>query len=91
MTWVWRSVAVVGAVPALLGGLWFAQGVGLVTVDPILCAGDCEPVQAPSLQWTVTGLIAALVGLALVIVGVHRGSREVMKEPGGSAGHDQRE
>lgn len=76
MTWVWRVATVGGAILALLGGLWFLQGIGLVTIDPILCAGDCEPVQAPSVRWTVTGTITALVGAALLIVGVPRSRRQ---------------
>lgn len=75
MIWVWRSITVVAALFTLLGGFWFAQGAGLVTVDPILCAGDCRPVQAPSVQWIMTGAITAAVGSVLVIVGARRSRR----------------
>ena len=78
MKWVWRLIAVLGAMTALLGGLWLAQGVGLVTIDPILCAGDCVPVDAPSVRWAVTGAITALIGVGLVTVGIRRSRRRLV-------------
>lgn len=55
-----------GLVLVLLGGLWFLQGTGLVTIAPILCVGDCEPLTGPSLPWALAGLVALLAGAALL-------------------------
>lgn len=55
-----------GLVLVLLGGLWFLQGTGLVTMAPILCVGDCEPLEGPSLPWALAGLVALLAGAALL-------------------------
>lgn len=55
-----------GLVLVLLGGLWFLQGTGLVTIAPILCVGDCEPLEGPSLPWALAGLVALLAGAALL-------------------------
>ncbi|HLV83141.1 MAG TPA: LPXTG cell wall anchor domain-containing protein [Devosia sp.] len=55
-----------GLVLVLLGGLWFLQGTGLVTMAPILCVGDCEPLEDPSLPWALAGLVALLAGAALL-------------------------
>jgi len=70
--WVWRIVAPFAFLTAALGLFWFAQGSGLITVDPILCAGDCEPVQAPSPQWQIVGAVTVLVGGALGVRAVRR-------------------
>lgn len=72
MTWVWRAVALLGVLLSLLGGLWLAQGLGVVHIDPIACVGACEPVEAPSRQWQLTGGVTALVGTALTFLAVHR-------------------
>lgn len=72
MTVVWRIVTAVAALLTALGLFWFAQGIGLVTVDPILCTGDCRPVQAPAPQWQFAGGATALVGAGLGVLAVHR-------------------
>jgi hypothetical protein len=59
-------VAAIGAVAMLLGGLWFLQGTGLATIAPILCVAECEALEAPSLPWAIAGLVALLVGAALL-------------------------
>jgi hypothetical protein len=55
-----------GLILVLLGGLWFLQGTGLVTIPPILCVAECEPLEGPSLPWTGAGLAALLAGAALL-------------------------
>lgn len=69
MRWIGAAL---GLVLLLLGGLWFLQGTGLVTVPPLLCVADCEPVDAPSLQWTLIGAIALAGGAALLWASLHR-------------------
>ncbi|MCO8243905.1 MULTISPECIES: hypothetical protein [unclassified Haladaptatus] len=57
---------VLGGIVALLGLLWIVQGLGIVQIDPILCVADCEPITGGSVQWTVVGVIALFVGVAIV-------------------------
>ncbi|WP_332688824.1 hypothetical protein [Devosia sp.] len=61
----WIAVAI-GVVAMLLGGLWFLQGTGLVTIAPILCVAECEALQGPSLPWAIAGLLALLFGATLL-------------------------
>lgn len=63
MKWIWTTV---GLVFFLLGGLWFLQGTGLVTIDPIACVGECEPLRGPSAQWAVAGAILMLLGAGAI-------------------------
>lgn len=72
MTWPWRLAAVAGWLTTVLGMFWLAQGIGLVKIDPILCAGSCEPVEAPSLQWQITGLLTGLGGAATGVLVTRR-------------------
>ncbi|MEZ5291074.1 MAG: hypothetical protein R2745_08335 [Vicinamibacterales bacterium] len=55
-------VLVLSVAAVLLGGLWLTQGLGLVTIDPILCVGDCTPVVGPSMPWIAAGAVAVAVG-----------------------------
>ena len=63
MKWIGAAF---GLILVLLGGLWFLQGTGLVTIPPILCVAECEPLEGPSLPWAIAGLVALLVGAALL-------------------------
>lgn len=45
-----------------LGTLWFLQGTGLLVIAPILCVGECEPLQGPSLTWSLIGLATLSAG-----------------------------
>jgi hypothetical protein len=54
----------VGLMAALLGELWFFQGIGIVHLRPILCFADCVPVQAPSATWAVIGVLVLTAGAA---------------------------
>ena len=58
---------VLGAIVALLGGLWLLQGLGLVHVRPILCFVDCVPIQEPSLTWAIIGFASLLLGSIAVL------------------------
>ena len=55
-----------GVAALLLGGLWFLQGIGAVTIEPIACIGECEALEGPSLRWALAGAALALAGAALI-------------------------
>jgi hypothetical protein len=58
-----RIIALVfGIIAILLGGLWLLQGLGLVSVRPILCFADCAPIQRPSNTWAAIGALALAAG-----------------------------
>lgn len=57
-----RVLAFVGCIAGiLLGGFWLLQGLALITVKPILCFADCQPLEGPSATWALigAGLLAA--------------------------------
>jgi len=72
MSWI---IIAVGIVAILLGGLWLLQGLGLLTIDPILCVSNCEPLQGPSMSWAVTGFIVLLLGAVALAYGLKRRKR----------------
>jgi hypothetical protein len=57
------TVAILGVLGVLLGGLWLLQGLGLVHVRPILCFANCAPVQGPSPTWTIIGAVVLAAGI----------------------------
>jgi hypothetical protein len=63
MKWLFT---VIGAIAILLGGLWLVQGLGLVTIPPILCVADCETLQGPAPEWAVAGGVLLLAGVGVV-------------------------
>ena len=63
MKWIGAAF---GLILVLLGGLWFVQGTGLVTIPPILCVAECAPLEGPSLPWALAGLAALIIGAALL-------------------------
>jgi drug/metabolite transporter (DMT)-like permease len=67
----WISLAV-GIVAVFLGGLWLMQGLGLIVIDPILCVGDCEPLEGPSASWAVLGFIVLTLGALAIAYGLKR-------------------
>jgi hypothetical protein len=73
MKWI---VAVIGAAAVLLGGLWLLQGTGLVTIQPILCVADCEPLESSSFGWAIAGLVLLAAGVAAVWFAIGRRSRD---------------
>ena len=44
-------LAIVGIVLVLLGGLWALQGLGIMQMAPILCVGECTPLEGPDATW----------------------------------------
>ena len=73
MALVTKGLALVGAIFGvlvfLLGGLWFLQGADLVHLDPIACVAECEPLTGGSVEWMISGAVAMLVGIGLILVG----------------------
>ncbi len=65
-------LTILGVILALFGTLWVVQGLGIVQLGPILCVADCEPITGRSVQWTVIGVIALLVGIVIVRTGLRR-------------------
>ena len=65
MRWLSR---IVGVIAGLLGLLWLVQGLGLVTIPPILCVAECETLAGPSTGWAIAGLVLLLAGVAAVMV-----------------------
>jgi hypothetical protein len=57
---------ILGVAALLLGGLWFLQGVGAITIDPIACIGECAALEGPSLPWALAGIALVLVGAAVI-------------------------
>lgn len=57
---------------AMLGALWLLQGLGIVTMEPILCFADCETVEGPDLAWAITGLVALAIGGMSIWFGIRR-------------------
>lgn len=62
----------VGATCVLLGGLWLLQGLGLVTIQPVLCVAECTPLEGPSTTWAVAGFGLAAVGLLALLYAVRQ-------------------
>lgn len=63
MKWIFAAL---GAVAALLGGLWLLQGSGLVVIEPIFCVADCETLEGPSLPWAAAGAATLAAGAAVI-------------------------
>jgi hypothetical protein len=60
---------IVGIVCALLGGLWFLQGLGLVQIPPILCVAECTPLQGVSPTWAIVGFLTLAIGVLAIRYG----------------------
>ena len=58
-----KIILIIVAVIAIpLGGLWLLQGLGIVTIAPILCVADCAPLDGPSATWAMIGLVTFVGG-----------------------------
>ena len=68
-------LTLLGVIVGLLGMLWVVQGLGIIQIDPILCAGDCEPITGRSVQWTIIGALTLFVGSVSVWAGLRRVNR----------------
>jgi hypothetical protein len=65
-------LSAVGVMLAALGLLWFLQGSNVIQIDPILCTGNCEPIEGYSLQWQLTGAVTLLLGASLGIIAIRK-------------------
>lgn len=65
-------ILVLGLIGVLLGGLWLLQGLGLVTIAPILCVAECEPLEGPAPLWAAVGLVVFAAGAFAVVRGIGR-------------------
>lgn len=72
MRWTWISVWVIGVGVVALGMLWILQGSNLVHIEPILCAGDCEPVMGHQPTWQIAGVGAVLTGALTATLAARR-------------------
>jgi hypothetical protein len=59
-------VIIAGTIIFLLGALWLLQGLGLVTMAPILCFAGCAPIKGPAPIWTMIGAVAIVLGVFLL-------------------------
>ena len=55
-------VVTASVIAMLLGVLWLVQGLGLVTIPPILCVAECEPLEGPSPVWAAIGAVVLALG-----------------------------
>lgn len=55
---------IAGVICVLLGGLWLLQGLGAITMAPLLCFANCTPIEGPSSTWAAIGLVMLLAGAA---------------------------
>jgi hypothetical protein len=65
-------ILILGALGALLGGLWLVQGLGLVHIEPIACVAECEALEGPSPMWATIGGVLLLVSLFAIFYGLKR-------------------
>jgi hypothetical protein len=52
--------------------LWLLQGAGLVQIEPIACAANCETLEGPSPIWAAIGGALLLVSVLAIFYGLKR-------------------
>jgi len=62
------AIPLIGLVLALLGLLWFLQGIAILHLCPVLCVTDCECVIGGSPFWEAIGAIAFIIGITIVSI-----------------------
>jgi hypothetical protein len=68
-----KTIGVIaGVIGVVLGGLWLLQGLGVVSLRPILCFADCDPIQGPSMTWVILGFLVTTGGICLVLFSARR-------------------
>lgn len=72
-----KTIAIVfGTLIALLGALWLLQGLGLVTMKPILCFANCTPIEGPAPLWAIIGAVALIAGMHSIRFGLRRSRQD---------------
>ena len=66
------AAIVIGVVIVSLGALWLLQGLGAVTMRPVLCFANCTPIEGPVLSWAITGLVTLIVGVFTLRFGLKK-------------------
>ena len=66
MKWI---AIISGVILFPLGVLWLLQGLGIVTMAPILCFANCTPIEGPAPVWAVVGGTAIVAGFFLLWFG----------------------
>ena len=69
-------ILVIGILSVLLGGLWLLQGLGAVSIPPLLCFANCEPIDGPAPTWTIIGLLVVAAGILAILHALRRGPRQ---------------
>jgi hypothetical protein len=64
------ALAIFGLLLALLGGLWFLQGIAAIQVCPLLCVADCECHSGGSIVYALLGALCLAGGLTLLLTAV---------------------
>ncbi len=80
------AILVLGGIAVLLGGLWLLQGLGLVTIEPILCVAECEPLDGPAPFWAAIGFVLFAAGAFGVFRAITRWNRPA---PSGRAANEK--
>ena len=70
------ALSILGVILALLGGLWLLQGLGLVSIEPIACVAECEPLEGPSPTWAVIGAAVLAAGALSLFLAFRRRARK---------------
>lgn len=68
----WMVVSLLGLGGIAVGLLWFLQGSDLLHIDPIACAGNCEPVEGHQSAWQVAGGVVVAIGLVATATGLRK-------------------
>lgn len=58
-----RVISIFGILIALMGGVWFFQGIGILLGSPM----SRQPF------WAIAGAVAVVCGIALLVLGIRRG------------------
>ena len=50
----------------------YGQGLGIVTIPPILCVANCAPLEGPSTGWAIAGGVLLVAGVLALIYTLRR-------------------
>jgi hypothetical protein len=75
-------MALLGLLLTGLGVLWALQGAGLITVKPVACVANCEPLEGFSATWLAVGIAAILLGIPVSWHSIRRLKRRLRPPTG---------